>query len=192
MDDLFGAPPADAAPAPAPAMDDLFGAPPADAAPAPAEDLFSDPIPVAPVPAKQAPAVDDFFGEPLAPAPAPAEAPMDDLFGEPALPAPADAAPAADDIFGAPPATEPAAPVKNALDDLFGENSRFRVWIDNTGEFSTEGRLVEIGADYIRLLKGNGRICTVPNRRLCSADASFIAAVVKDHDGVKVAMLSAR
>lgn len=212
--------PRPAPPQPAqPSLDNLFdepAAPPAAPAPAPAadpaaDDLFGDaPAATPAAPPAEAPA-DDLFGEPTPAAPAEA-APMDDLFGEPAAPAtpPADA-PAADDIFGTPPATPadpaapatPAEPAKDSLDDLFGSESasveadsfaggRVRVWIDNTGEFSTEGRLVEVGEDFIRLLKSNGRTCTVTHSRLCAADVAYVAAIAHDHDGVKVAMVSAR
>jgi hypothetical protein len=63
-----------------------------------------------------------------------------------------------------------AAPKANVLDST--EN---RLWIDNTGEFSTDGRVIEITASHIRLLKENGRTCTVPLDRLSPSDASYVA-----------------
>jgi len=203
-----------------PPMDDLFGAPAAEPAlpaaepaGAPVDDLFGAPVAEPAVPA-EAPAaggaMDDLFGDkPNAPAdvdPPAAGKGMDDLFGAPAADAPADApadaAPAAaEDIFGVPAAAVPAAePAKDAVDDLFGSqqtepvdplaNSRIRVWIDNTGEFSTEGRLIEISSDYIRLAKANGKTCTVPNSRLCPADVAYVGAVNHDRSDIKVAMVS--
>ena len=65
-----------------------------------------------------------------------------------------------------------------------------RVWIDNTGKFSTEGRLIEIGDDFVRLMKSNGRTCTVPSDRLCPADAAYVASIVTSQDDIKVAMAS--
>ncbi len=209
MDDLFGEPAA-SAPKPAEPAEPAAPAAPADPAPAaPAEeamnDLFGD-APAAPAdaaPAAEKEPADDLFGVPADAAPAAAKEPADDLFGVPADAAPA-AAPAADDIFGAPPAAEPAVPAaepaKDAVDDLFGAeptapadpfaNSRNRIWIDNTGDFSTEGRLIEIGSDFIRLAKANGRTCTVPNSRLCPADVAYITSIQTDRDDIKVAMVS--
>lgn len=211
-DDLFGTP--EAAPAEQPAApveaepmpaadgaDDLFGAPAAEpaapaAAPAPADDIFGAPE-AAPAaePAAPAPA-DDLFGAPEA-APA-AEPAADNLFDAPMDEAAPAAEPApADDLFG-PPADQPAKPAapaeepKTDLDDLFGETSAPRVWVDNSGTFKTEGRLVEIGSDFVRLLKTNGRTCTVPMSRLSSEDAEFVAAVAQQQTEVKLAMNSSR
>jgi 3-oxoacyl-ACP reductase-like protein len=146
-------------------------------------------------------------------APAGDEAPMDDLFND--APAPAPAADSLDDLFNAPADAAPAAPAAPAekLDDIFGsapaaqqnvvsielkpqvdplEESRERVWIDNTGSFSTQGRLIEIGEDFIRLMKENGRTCTVPMDRLCPADAVYVDAIRTELQQHKLAMLTAR
>jgi len=199
-DDLFDAPAAEpavapvvepAVPAAAPMDDDLFGVPadePAAPAEAPAEGGEMDNL------------FDDKPNAPADAAPPAADEGMDDLFGAPAADDPADTAPAADDIFGEPAAAPAAEPAKEAADDPFGSqqaepvdplaNSRVRVWIDNTGEFSTEGRLIEIGSDYIRLEKTNGNTCTVPNSRLCPADAAYVAAINNDRNDIKLAMAS--
>jgi hypothetical protein len=188
-------------------VDDLFDRPmekpapsPAEAPAKPADDLFGPPAP-AEAPAKPAPAVDDLFGEPPA-KPAPAK-PADDLFGEPAMPAEAKPAPAVDDLFGEPPAKP--APGKEAVDDLFGtpvveppapkpaaapdnpfgsvlspaeDLLAMRRWVDDTGLFTVQGRLIAILDGKVRLLKENGRTCTVPMHRLSRADADFVQLVV--------------
>jgi hypothetical protein len=203
MDDLFND-----APAPA-AADDLFNDAPAPAA---ADDLFNDaPAPAADSAPAPADAFGDLFGDSPAPAADAAPAAADDLFND----APAPAAPASDsldDLFNAPADAAPAAPAEN-LDDIFGAaaasqqnvvsielkpqvdplaDAKERVWIDNTGSFSTQGRLIEIGEDFVRLVKENGRTCTVPMDRLCPADAVYVEAVRTELQQYKLAMLTAR
>lgn len=163
---------------------------------APADDIFGSESTPPPMPMPAAEPLDNLFDStPAAPA---ATAPSEDLFSTPPTTEPA--APM-EDLFNTSPTTEPAAPA--AEDSIFGTgisqpatesltNSRLRVWIDNTGEFSTEGRLVEIGADFVRLEKANGRTCTVPNSRLCAADANYVASISRSSNGVKVAMVSGR
>src|SRR5690606_35171814 len=129
-----------------------------------------------------APAADDDLFGPATPA-APA-ASDDDLFGpatEPAAPAASD-----DDLFGAPAANEDA-----SEDDLFNENKfslsvpgglkseEMRLWTDNTGKFTTRGRLIEVLDGAVRLLKENGRTTTVPMHRLSHADSTFVALQVR-------------
>jgi hypothetical protein len=189
MDDLFGDKPA-AKPAP---MDDLFGdkpaAPPA-AKPAPMDDLFGDkpvvpPMDVAPPAAKPAAPLDDLFNEspkPAAPQPGdmkPAAPAVDDIFAPPAKPA----APAKDDLFDAP-AAPPAKPAP-AVVDPFGSVERsqpqllvMRRWQDNTGNFAVQAKLFEILDGKVRLLKDNGRTCTVPLHRLSRADAEYVQFIV--------------
>jgi hypothetical protein len=182
-------------PAPKAAIDDLFGDKPAEQPAAP-------PMPKE-APAAKAP-VDDLFGDtpkpaeapPAAPAAPAAKAPVDDLFGEPnpapakpAEPAPAPKKDAVDDLFGgenkpaepAPPAKE----TKKAADDPFGakidvkdELLVMRQWIDNTGGFTVQGRLIEVQDGKVRLLKDNGKTCTVPMRRLSTEDAQYVQMVV--------------
>lgn len=52
-----------------------------------------------------------------------------------------------------------------------------RTWQDDTGRFSTEGRLVEIRAGSVRILKANGRHTTVPMERLSAGDRDHVAGV---------------
>ena len=54
------------------------------------------------------------------------------------------------------------------------QQTQVRTWIDDTGYFRTDGRLIEINDESIRLLKANGRTCTVPMERLSEADAAYV------------------
>jgi hypothetical protein len=120
------------------------------------------------------------------PATPPADAPADDLFG-PSTPATPPAA-----TPDAPPADKPAeTPAENkdekkAADDIFGNapsilreagglaSSEMRTWIDNTGNFSCQGRMVRFADGNVKLLKENGRTSTVPVARLSASDAEFV------------------
>ena len=82
-----------------------------------------------------------------------------------------------DDIFGQHRSIEsesqvPAMPVSTVVGTIeVGATNSYRVvsfeatqsrtWVDNTGQFSTTGRLIEIQSNAVRLLKDNGRTCTV-------------------------------
>lgn len=52
-----------------------------------------------------------------------------------------------------------------------------RSWRDDTGRHGTVGRLVEIHADRVRILKDSGRHTTVPLSRLSPADRAHVAGV---------------
>ena len=52
-----------------------------------------------------------------------------------------------------------------------------REWRDDTGRHGTEGRLVEVRADRVRILKTSGRHTTVPMARLSRADRDHVAGV---------------
>jgi hypothetical protein len=156
----------------------LFGEPAADESPLPAEepatpaetdDFFNAPV--------EAPATDTAPSTPAAePAAAPSSQPTDDdLFGPPAEEGkPADEA--------APPAEEKA----DENDDLFGRSEAIlgmpgglashslRHWVDNTGSFSCDGRLVRVLGGKVQLRKANGRTTTVPLDRLSQADLEFV------------------
>ncbi len=88
------------------------------------------------------------------------EAPLDDLPG----------------ILDEAPADEGA----SDLDDLFDSRNTprdrpaVRTWVDNTGRFRTTGQLLEVAASHVRLLKENGKTCTVPLRRLSDEDFSYV------------------
>jgi len=176
-DDIFG----DGA-AMEPAADDIFGG--QEEAAEPIEDVFGAP------PADEAPAEGDA---------------IDNIFG---VAPEADASEAADDIFAAPVNTEkPEAPAVD-LEDIFSGSpekladqtpvktvanplavTEARVWIDNTGGFSTTGRLIKIASDHVKLQKENGRTCTVPMRRLSPADAAYVQSIAGQLPAETVAML---
>ena len=67
------------------------------------------------------------------------------------------------------------------LGDLFDASHRphLRWWTDNTGQFRTEGRLVEVQDEAVRLLKTNGKFCTVPRSRLSAPDRNYVLAVAQ-------------
>ena len=177
---------------------------PIDPAPAPADpaDVVPDVAPEEPVPAEAPPAetpaeeVDNLFGEEPA-ADAPAEKPADEPAAEPAdepVPEPAPADEPVDDLFGDPaaeeapkapaeaPAEKPAdADVDNLFDSSNGPNrasgitvSDYRKWIDNTGNYRVNARLVVVLNGKVRLFKENGRYTTVPFERLSEADLEFV------------------
>jgi hypothetical protein len=58
---------------------------------------------------------------------------------------------------------------------LRAPNEPVRRWIDNTGLHETIGRLVEVHADHIRILKANGRHATVPFTRLSRHDQDYVS-----------------
>jgi hypothetical protein len=196
LDDIFSTPPAaeEAAPAVEEATPSTEGAP-AEESTDSLDDLFGD---------TSAPTTD---AEPRM-ATTPDESNLDDLFGDvqaetPAAEAPAtEAAPAADDLF--PAETEEAAPAEatpapadsSDLDDLFGQRPprassathmveqpttqlTFRRWTDNTGNYTTVGRLVQVGRTHVRLLKDNGRFTTVSRTRLSQADLAYVDQMVQ-------------
>jgi hypothetical protein len=175
---MFGAP---AEPAETPATDDLFGAP--------AEE-----------PAAEPEAADDMFG---APAEEPADSGTDDLFG----PASSDE----DDLFGAPveeaapPADEQPAPADEPEeDDLFGgfgaileqpgglSSLSLRHWVDNTGRYTVDARLLGVVDGHVKLLKANGRTTTVAFSRLCDEDLAFVNRQAAAQQAEKLAQTAQR
>jgi hypothetical protein len=54
-----------------------------------------------------------------------------------------------------------------------------RTWHDNTGLFQVDAKLVVIFADSVRLLKSNGKFCTLPIRRLSEEDRNFVEHVAQ-------------
>uniref|UniRef100_UPI0035654B2E SHD1 domain-containing protein n=1 Tax=Stieleria sp. TaxID=2795976 RepID=UPI0035654B2E len=155
--------------------------------------------------------LDDLFGDTPEPAADASDASsatesLDDLFGDPdaAEDAPAseakpadDAADNLDDLFGKTPAAEGSLSVQvvsvapavaiNPLDE-----THVRTWIDNTGKYQVEGRLIEINTDNVRLLKSNGRTCTVPAGRLCPADESYVDSIRDEIKQSRLPLLSSK
>jgi hypothetical protein len=66
-----------------------------------------------------------------------------------------------------------------------------RNWVDNTGTFSVQGKLIAILDGKVRLLKDNGRTTTVPLRRLSQSDVDYVQAVAtKLGEGILVQLAS--
>lgn len=191
-DDLFGEPREEPA-AEEPASDDLFGEESEESTfEDAADDLFGDPP--AEEPADSAPA-DDLFGDEGFEEAMPADEAADDLFGDEGLDAPAaEEAPTEDT-----PAEESQ---EDAFDDLFGsfgavlrepggvESAMDRTWVDNTGRFSTVGRLIAIDADAVRLEKQSGALATVPLARLSQGDLEFVSRQSLAQHQVREAMIA--
>lgn len=151
--DDFGAPAGDDDAIPdAPPMEEGFE-PPADEAPL--DDMPVDDMPMDDMPME---AADDAGGFE---SPADDDIPMDDDADAQTEETPADEEPSADPFDSG--LRVPAAPT--------------RTWQDDTGRFSTEGRLVEIRAGSVRILKATGRHTTVPMERLSAADRDHVAGV---------------
>ena len=52
-----------------------------------------------------------------------------------------------------------------------------RHWTDNTGRYTTVGRLIVVMDTKVRIRKDNGRFTTVPKRRLSQADLEYVERV---------------
>ena len=110
-----------------------------------------------------------------------------------------DSVPSPDDL-----PAKPATDAVKALDDLFGdrtetldkqaalvsavgkseeieisiEQSQQRFWQDNTGNFSTSGKLILVSEDSVRLMKDTGKTCTVEIDRLSEVDRQYVNAIL--------------
>jgi len=161
---------------------------PAPEEPAPEEpgddlgDLFgggvAEPAPAPPAPEEAAPAPEE-------PAPAGPGDDLDDLFGAPAEEAVEEVEEAAEEaVEETKEATEEAT---DDLDDLFGPSVSqaaplpMRPWVDDTGHYRVNARLIEIGRDFVRLLKENGATSTVPMNRLSVADRDYVGVQLAKH-----------
>jgi hypothetical protein len=49
-----------------------------------------------------------------------------------------------------------------------------RLWVDNTGKYSVNARLVRFIDGHVRLMKDTGRTTTVPLNRLSERDLEFV------------------
>ena len=56
-------------------------------------------------------------------------------------------------------------------------NEPIRSWSNDTGTHRTQGWLVEVRADRVRILKVNGRHTTVLTESLSAADRDYVSAV---------------
>ena len=112
----------------------------------------------------------------------PRKEPVEDLFDEPeAENPPADAKPdstekPAEEALGE---EEPTEKMEKPEDDPFASRETapepVRRWIDASGRHETIGRLVEVHADRVRILKANGRYTTVPMHQLSHHDQAYAA-----------------
>lgn len=195
--DPFGAPAMDDPPATPPATGDndpLFDDPAGDASPdaGSLDGIFNDSGSNDSMPSDDAveslfdsPERDSSKDTPASTKPS-ADEVLDELFSSQELPSPAAAEVAA----------ELPAPVQSleiqrqlvSVADPLAETHQ-RTWIDNTNTFSTQGRLVEIRDDSVRLFKANGRYCTVPNERMSEADRAYVDSIRKRLPQTEFAML---
>jgi hypothetical protein len=149
-------------------FDSLFGEPEA----APVEEAEAMPTETPAAPAEDEGELDDLFS---APAEEEATEPT-----EPAVPA-EEAAPAEEAV-----PAEDEKEEDSSFEDLFSNvdkvlpetgglaSAGLRRWVDNTGEFSCRGRLLDVRNGRAKLLKDNGRTTTVPLDRLSQADLEFV------------------
>jgi hypothetical protein len=128
----------------------------------------------------------------------------DDLFGDQPADGVAPADPTdnegLDDLFNDSGANTESKSFDGRLDGLFGPSRNqseetdatrtisfisnrmpFRAWWDNTGNYRTIGSLLVVGEDHVRLIKANGRTCTVPFHRLSDADLKYVQAQVEQY-----------
>ena len=148
--------------------------PPGDAFDAP-DDGFE-----APEEAMEEPGSDDDFGIPEEPSMD--DAPADEMEGdgfEPATDEPMDEAPADEGAADAEPGADEVPVEKDPFDSnvLHTPGQPSREWRDDSGRHGTVGRLVEVHADRVRILKASGRHTTVPMSRLSRADRGHVAGV---------------
>jgi hypothetical protein len=163
--------PAATEPAATEPADDLFGTPETPAE-TPAETPTTDPAAPAETPAADE-SSDDLFGgteesateTPAATDSAPAETPAaDEAPAEGAAPEDGKAE-GSDDIFGA----------RNVLREAGGlASNEMRMWVDNTGHYAVNARLIRFVDNSVQLMKHNGRTTTVSLNRLSERDLQFV------------------
>jgi hypothetical protein len=74
-----------------------------------------------------------------------------------------------------------ASDLKNSDADLARDASGrlpLRTWVDDTGQFRVQARLIQVLDGRVRLLKTTGRTTTVPLSRLSTADRAYVAQAV--------------
>ena len=166
-----------------PATDDLFSTPSTESAPLPVEE-----------PATPSEAASDFLQRARHGSGRPNRRSATDPATEPVTTPAAAARPPTDDDLFAPPAEEAPAEEDAAgrgeateTDDLFSKTGTIlrsagrtvqpfalRHWVDNTGNFSCNGRMLRMLDGKVQLLKDNGRTTTVPLARLSQGDLEFV------------------
>jgi hypothetical protein len=66
------------------------------------------------------------------------------------------------------------------------------LWVDDSGLFEVQGRLIAIFDGNVRILKTTGRTTTVPLNRLSRADREYVEQVIAQNGGDLTAKLAAR
>ena len=67
-----------------------------------------------------------------------------------------------------------------------------RAWVDNTGNFKVQGRVIAILDGKVRLLKDTGKTTTVPLDRLSDADREYVEQLMQQHGAGALEKLAAR
>ncbi len=161
---------------------------PATPADDPLNDLFSDPPEAQPTAPANDP-LDDLFGDPTPATPttnerpaAPASDPLDDLFGDP-TDSGASNRPVRNPIASGRRVTE-----RSMARSIQDPNSATRAvstveplavrrWVDDSGWYSIEGKLIALLDGKVRIEKVTGRTCTVSLDRLSRADVAYVQGV---------------
>ena len=90
-----------------------------------------------------------------------------------AAPAEGEKAAEDDDLFGA---------ARGVLREAGGlDSTEMRVWVDNTGHYSVNARLIRFVDGKVQLMKENGRTTTVPLNRLSQRDLQFVNRQASAH-----------
>jgi hypothetical protein len=53
-------------------------------------------------------------------------------------------------------------------------SNEMRMWVDNTGHYSVNARLIRFAGNSVQLMKDNGRTTTVRLNRLSERDLQFV------------------
>lgn len=67
-----------------------------------------------------------------------------------------------------------------------------RLWTDNTGDYHVQARVFEILDGQVRLLKQNGKYCTVPLDRLSAGDREYVESLAVQHGRGVIAHIAGR
>jgi hypothetical protein len=74
------------------------------------------------------------------------------------------------------------------------DSSEMRMWVDNTGKYSVNARLIRFLDGHVRLMKDTGRTTTVALNRLSERDLEFVnrQASAQKATAVQTAQVDAR
>jgi hypothetical protein len=65
------------------------------------------------------------------------------------------------------------------------------MWVDNTGDYQVQGKLIAVLDGKVRLLKVTGRTTTVPFNRLSTTDQLYVKDLIAKY-GSKIGTLAAK